>query len=143
MRKIAKTIAGARLIDGTGAGHVEEAVIIIEGDKLKEAGKGFEVPKGAEVIDAGTPFNRHDSNAQELVHLVDCGFKPMEAIVAVTKTGSECLGMEDQISIIESGKLADFIVVDGDPLKDIKVLTDAANIHLVLKGGVVEVNRGV
>jgi imidazolonepropionase-like amidohydrolase len=67
----------------------------------------------------------------------------MEAIVAATRTGSECIGLEKQVGTVEPGKLADLIVVEGDPLRDIKVLGDKANILLVLKGGVVEVNRGI
>ena len=93
--------------------------------------------------DAGTPFNRHGGNAQEIIHLVDAGFTSMEAIVAATRTGSECIGLEKQVGTVETGKLADLIVVEGDPLRDIKVLGDKANILLVLKGGVVEVNRGI
>ena len=67
----------------------------------------------------------------------------MEAIVAATRTGSECLVLEKQIGTLEPGKLADLIVVEGDPLKEVNVLGDKANILLVLKGGMVEVNRGV
>jgi len=44
---------------------------------------------------------------------------------------------------VEPGKLADLIVVEGNPLRDIKGLGDKANILLVVKGGVVEVNRGI
>ena len=93
--------------------------------------------------DAGTPFNRHGCNAQEITHLVDAGFTPMEAIVAATRTGSECIGLDKQLGTLEPGKLADLIVVEGDPLRDIRVLEDKVNILLVLKGGVEEVNRGV
>jgi len=93
--------------------------------------------------DAGTPFNRHGGNAQEIIHLVDAGFTPMEAIVAATKTGSQCIGLERQVGTVEPGKLADLIVVKGDPLRDVKVLGDKANILLVLKGGVAEVDRGI
>jgi len=93
--------------------------------------------------DAGTPFNRHGGNAQEIIHLVDAGFTPMEAIVAATKTGSQCIGLERQVGTVEPGKLADLIVVKGNPLRDVKVLGDKANILLVLKGGVAEVDRGI
>jgi imidazolonepropionase-like amidohydrolase len=93
--------------------------------------------------DAGTPFNRHGGNAQEIIHLVDAGFTPMEAIVAATHTGSQCIGLERQVGTVEPGKLADLIVVEGDPLRDIKILGDKANILLVLKGGIAEIDRGI
>ncbi len=57
-------------------------------------------------------------------------------------TGSECIGMSDRVGT-QSGKLVDLIVVVGDPLKDVKVLGDTTNIRLVVKGGSVEVDRGL
>lgn len=47
---------------------------------------------------------------------------PMGAIVASTSTNARLLGLETQLGTIEPGKLADLILVDGDPLKDIKLL---------------------
>lgn len=118
----------------------EEIAYEVRKNAMRSHRGGVKVAMGT---DAGTPFNRHGGNAQEITHLVDAGFTPMEAIVAATKTGSECIGLENQVGTLEPGKLADMIVVDGDPLKDIKVLEDKAKILLVLKGGVEEVNRGV
>ena len=118
----------------------EEIAYEVRKNAMRSHRGGVKVAMGT---DAGTPFNRHGGNAQEITHLVDAGFTPMEAIVAATKTGSECIGLENQVGTLEPGKLADIIVVDGDPLKDIKVLEDKAKILLVLKGGVEEVNRGV
>ncbi|MCW4011555.1 MAG: amidohydrolase family protein [Candidatus Bathyarchaeota archaeon] len=110
----------------------------------KNAYKAYKMGvKVAVGTDAGTPFNLHGNNAQEIIHFVDMGLKPMEAIVAATKTGSECLGLEKMIGTVEKGKLADLILVDGDPLKDIKVLGVKENIKLVMKEGTVEVNRGI
>jgi len=137
---------------GLAAHGAKVALLDLLGDKAEEI--AHEVRKGvmrshrggvkvAMGTDAGTPFNRHGANAQEIIHLVEAGFSPMEAIVAATRTGSECLGLEKQIGTLEPGKLADLIVVEGDPLKEVNVLGDKANILLVLKGGMVEVNRGV
>ena len=110
----------------------------------KNAYKAYKMGVNVAVgTDAGTPFNRHGNNAQEIIHFVDAGWKPMEAIVAATKMGSMCLGLEKLIGTVEKGKLADLILVDGDPLKDIKVLGDKENIKLVMKEGTVEVNRGI
>jgi len=118
----------------------EEIAHEVRKNAMRSHRGGVKVAMGT---DAGTPFNRHGGNAQEITHLVDAGFTPMEAIVAATKTGSECIGLDKQLGTLEPGKLADLIVVDGDPLRDIKVLEERANILLVLKGGVVEVNRGI
>jgi len=118
----------------------EEIAYEVRKNAMRSHRGGVRVAMGT---DAGTPFNRHGGNAQEITHLVEAGFTPMEAIVAATKTGSECIGLEKQVGTLEPGKLADMIVVDGDPLKDIKVLEDKAKILLVMKGGVAEVNRGV
>ncbi|MDI3341349.1 MAG: amidohydrolase family protein, partial [Sphaerobacter sp.] len=56
-------------------------------------------------------------------------------IQAATKTAAELLGLGDQIGTLEAGKLADVIVVDGDPLADISVLAQPDRITHVLKEG--------
>jgi imidazolonepropionase-like amidohydrolase len=49
--------------------------------------------------------------------------------------------MADEIGTVEEGKYADLVVVDGDPLADIKILQDLTKIEKVLKGGKVVVSR--
>jgi imidazolonepropionase-like amidohydrolase len=71
------------------------------------------------------------------------GYTAQEAISCCTKTGSEVLCLDDQIGTLEKGKLADLIVVDGNPLEDVKVLIPKENIKLVMKGGKAVVNRGL
>ena len=78
---------------------------------------------------------------QELCELVGCGFSPHEAIVAATRNTAEALGVEERLGTIEPGKLADCIVIDGDPLADLSVLTSRESIVMVVKEGHIEVNR--
>ena len=93
--------------------------------------------------DSGTPFNMHGNNAKELELMVEAGLKPMEALTAATKVGAEAVGLGGRTGILQKGRWADLIVVDGDPLGDITVLQDRSRIKLVMKAGVVEVNRGI
>ena len=93
---------------------------------------------------AGTPATPMGANALAITTLVKyTGFSEMEAIVAGTLGGAKACAMEDQIGSIEQGKLADIIVVDGDPLDDIQVLMDQARIRIVIKEGNIEVDRGL
>lgn len=71
----------------------------------------------------------------ELQLMVEYGMNPMQAIVAHTKKGAEVIRMSDRLGTLEVGKLADLIVVDGDPLADIKILQNRSKIQLVMKGG--------
>jgi imidazolonepropionase-like amidohydrolase len=71
------------------------------------------------------------------------GYSALEALSCCTKTGSEVLGLDDRIGTLEKGKLADIIVVDGNPLEDVMVLTPKENIRLVMKGGQPFVTRGI
>ncbi|MDH3230151.1 MAG: amidohydrolase family protein [Alphaproteobacteria bacterium] len=81
------------------------------------------------------------TNAHELEIYVDLGMTPMEAIMTTTRNAAEALGMEEDIGTIEPGKFADILVVDGDPLADIRVLQERRNIHIVMKEGEVFVDR--
>jgi imidazolonepropionase-like amidohydrolase len=92
---------------------------------------------GVKVV-AGTDAggHGHPANALELRYLVESGLSPMQALQAATGLAAECLGLERDIGTIEKGKQADMVVVDGDPLADIRVLEDTRRIRLVMKGGV-------
>jgi imidazolonepropionase-like amidohydrolase len=68
--------------------------------------------------DAGTNYNYHGNNAMELVLFVEEGFlNPLEAIRCGTLIAAEALGIDDLVGTVESGKLADLVVIEGS-LKD-------------------------
>ncbi|HZZ61500.1 MAG TPA: amidohydrolase family protein [Roseiarcus sp.] len=75
-------------------------------------------------------------NAKDLEIFVDLfGFTPMETLVAATKTGAELMRMENEVGQIKPGFYADLILLDGDPLADIRVFQDQSRILGVMKGG--------
>ena len=94
-------------------------------------------------IAAGTDASGHGhpKNALELKYLVEAGLSPMQALRAATQWAAACLGLEREIGTIERGRLADLVLVGGDPLDDVTLLLDPARIELVLKGGVVCADR--
>jgi imidazolonepropionase-like amidohydrolase len=91
--------------------------------------------------DASMPLVMHGGNAREMEILVDYGLSTMEALVAGTRNAAENLGLLDKIGTVESGKIADLVVVDGDPLDDIRLLQQLECITLVMKEGNIVVDR--
>lgn len=73
--------------------------------------------------------------ASELGLMVEAGMNPGAALVSATSTAAYALGLDDLIGTVEVGKLADLLVVDGDPLEDIDTLVDPDRIHLVFQSG--------
>jgi imidazolonepropionase-like amidohydrolase len=84
--------------------------------------------------DAGTPFNAHGDFARELALMVEHGLSPMQTLVAATSAAAENLGLAHELGTLAVGKLADLILVDGDPVTDI---TATGRVVLVVKDGVV------
>ncbi|MCC2088804.1 amidohydrolase family protein [Mammaliicoccus sciuri] len=96
-------------------------------DSFKKAHQaGVKIAMGT---DAGV--FKHGTNLRELELMVEHGMTEMEAIVSSTKTAAECLGYDEDLGTIEVGKKADFILLDQNPLEDIKVLKDPNNIKVV------------
>ena len=76
----------------------------------------------------------HGKNYKEFEYMVEAGMPAMEAIKSATMGAADLLGISDRIGSIENGKSADIIAVNGDPIKDIKVLS---SMNFVMKEGVV------
>jgi imidazolonepropionase-like amidohydrolase len=85
--------------------------------------------------DAGTPFNFHGENAQELERMVALGMSPMEAIIAATSSAARLLGIDQEVGTIEAGKAADLVMVEGNPLRDISLLRNRTAIAGVMQAG--------
>ena len=75
-----------------------------------------------------------DRKARELEIKTEI-MSPMESLVSATKTNAELFGMQEDLGTVERGKLADLLVVEGNPLEDIAILQNPDNIKLIMKEG--------
>jgi imidazolonepropionase-like amidohydrolase len=86
--------------------------------------------------DYGFPHNPIGRNARDLEWFVtQLGFSPAEALVAATKWGGEIMGMGDELGLVKEDYLADLLLVDGDPTKDVTILQDKSRLLMVMKDG--------
>ena len=79
--------------------------------------------------------------SKELELYVDLGMTPMEAIVSATRNAAEAIKLGSELGTLEAGKLADILLVEGDPSKNVSVLTGRKNIKVVMKEGEIYVDR--
>jgi imidazolonepropionase-like amidohydrolase len=93
---------------------------------------GIQIAMGT---DAGTPFNFHGENAQELERMVSFGMSPMQAILASTSAAARLIGIQDQVGTIAKGQLADLLLFEGNPLRRIDLLRDRSRIVGVMQAG--------
>jgi len=103
-------------------------------DAMKKMHKrGIRVLIGGDYGFAWTP---HGTNARDLQYFVEMlGFTPMEAIRAGTFFGGQIMGMGNELGAIREGWLADMLLVDGDPLADVRILQDRKRICAIMKDG--------
>lgn len=87
-----------------------------------------------------SPNSSYLRNGKEFEAMARAGLTNMEAIKAGTVNGAHLLGTADRTGSLEVGKLADLVLVEGDPLADIHCLTDASYVKLVLVDGVIMKN---
>jgi imidazolonepropionase-like amidohydrolase len=106
-------------------------VIEIHRESIKRAFQaGVKIAMGT---DAGVMA--HGQNLRELGLLCEIGMSPMEAIMAATQTAADCLEWSEQVGTIETGKWADLVLTDIDPLKNIHALENPDHVVMVFKGG--------
>jgi len=132
-------IAIASIIDNGVDAGVPAWVVAKAAEQAEANRAGFKaaVDSGMKVAagtDAGTPFNRHYDMAREMAMMVRFGLTPMQAITAATRNSAENLDVLHSVGTIEVGKLADLLLVDGDPSVDIESMS---RVVLVTKDGTV------
>ena len=156
-----RSIEHASLIDDEGLKMAKEAGVwlvmdVFNGDYIDEVGtkegwpeeylrknrettdiqrQGFEkaVKRGVKIAfgtDSGV--YPHGINARQFAYMVRHGMTPMQAIQAATIEAARLLSREKDIGTIAEGRFADLIAVEGDPLKDVRVLE---SVKHVMKGG--------
>jgi len=95
------------------------------------------VPRAVETDPAADKFSPSTlyalSRFTRFVNLL--GFTPMQAIQAATRQGGQLMGRPDDLGCVAPGYLADLLLVDGDPLADIRILQDAGRLMAIMKGG--------
>ncbi|HET8740124.1 MAG TPA: amidohydrolase family protein [Acidimicrobiia bacterium] len=112
-------------IEMTAESHADGVALAIE--------KGVRIALGTDIWATGV-WGR---NAEELPLMVACGMTPLQAIEMATANGPATLGPQaPNTGQLKEGMDADVICVSGDPLADIAVLADPANVTQVFKGGV-------
>ena len=132
------TLVTYEALSEEGKSHGVPANVIRKIDEAREVGiralryaheAGVSIASGSDLLG---PLQ--DRKARELEIKTEV-MSPMESLLSATKTNASLFGMEEEIGTIEEGKLADLLVVDGNPLEDIAVLQDKGNLKLIMKGG--------
>ncbi len=97
------------------------------------------IKRGVRVVpggDYGFACNPHGTNARELEHFVKYfGCSPMDAVVAATSWAGELMGLPGELGLIRKGYLADILLVEGNPLDDVRILQDRENLLAIMKDG--------
>jgi imidazolonepropionase-like amidohydrolase len=88
--------------------------------------------------DYGFAQSPQGDNARDLKHFVDLlGFSPTEALQCGTRIGGQVMGLGHELGEIKEGYIADLLLVDGDPLKDLDLVVHERNLHVIMKEGAI------
>ena len=90
---------------------------------------GLKICSGSDVLASMQPAKAMELSLKAAV------LGPHAAILSATRSNAELFGMADRLGTIQAGKLADLIVVDGQPLDDVTLLQNPQNVRLVMRGG--------
>ena len=93
--------------------------------------------RGVRVVvggDYGFAWTPQGTNARDLEHFVNLfGYAPAEALVCATQYGGQMMG--EELGQVREGYLADLLLVDGDPTRDVRILQDRSRIAMIMKDG--------
>jgi imidazolonepropionase-like amidohydrolase len=121
---------------GDREGNWTPSLVDLGHHNVEEAGRTLRAARDAGVRLAmgydSAPLRRA---ADELLRMIEHGLGVADALVAATAGGAEALGLADRVGTVEEGKLADLVLVDGDPLEEPSLLTDRDRISLVIQLG--------
>jgi imidazolonepropionase-like amidohydrolase len=113
-------------------GYHRELEIAVETLK-KMIKRGIRILPGGDYGFAWTP---HGTNAKDLEYFMKyLGMSSMEALLSATAWGAPIMKLDGEIGRVKQGALADMLLVDGDPLADIRILQDKQRILAVMKDG--------
>jgi imidazolonepropionase-like amidohydrolase len=131
---------GVAGVDEDGGGHAagtwSPLLVELAQHNLEQADRTLKAAREAGVpIALGHDWNPFYDSARELERMVRHGLPASEALVAATATGAAALGLGDVLGAVEPGRIADLVVVDGDPLAEPGVLRRRERIWLVLQLG--------
>jgi imidazolonepropionase-like amidohydrolase len=87
------------------------------------------------------PFGRHAWELELLVSVL--GLTPMRALQIATHDAAHAIGLGEQCGVLQAGRWADVLVIDGDPLADVRVLQESQRIQAVFRDGRLLVDRGL
>jgi imidazolonepropionase-like amidohydrolase len=120
--------AGSSFAEGMRAGLESMSAIL-----PRAHAAGVKIILGDDYGAAGFPHGRY---AEELaLYVNDVGMAPLDVIRWATKNGAEAMNLGEETGTLKVGKLADLLVIDGDPIADICVLQDRSRLLAVFKGG--------
>ena len=132
------TLTTYELISAFGESQGVPADMLAKINKAKAGGlrslevarsAGLQICSGSDVLASMQPFKAMELSLKGKV------LGAHEAILSATRTNARLFGLADRIGGVEEGKLADLILVDGQPLDDVALLQDADRVHVVMRDG--------
>jgi imidazolonepropionase-like amidohydrolase len=126
-----------------GVGYVPTLQVYRDDESREQAMANLkQLVDGGVTIALGTDtvgeFSAGSNTIRELERMVEAGLGPAQVIQAATSNAADHLGRGDDLGTLEPGKLADLVIIEGDPLRDISVLETP---WMVMKGGQVVVDN--